>query len=124
MAAEKNLDNKVLQYLESVGGWKLKYWGGSRYTKSGIPDILACVKGHFFGIEDKAKTGKPSLLQIVNLQKIRKAQGFGILLYPDQFDNFKRFIEELREDDILTEWQCEWYFSNIDLQNYWYKKLS
>ena len=123
MAREKTLDKKVMSFIKTQGGWCLKYWGGAKYTKNGIPDILACVNGHFFGIEDKATTGKPTLLQIKNLEWIRKANGFGILLYPSDFNNFTRFIKELRSDDILTTWQCEWYFKNIDLQNDWKEKL-
>ena len=92
MAAEKNLDNKVLSFLKSKNCWCIKYWSGARYTKAGVPDILACVDGQFFAIEDKAKNGKPTLLQIVTLKKIRLAFGFGILLYPDEFENFKRFL--------------------------------
>jgi hypothetical protein len=123
MAEEKQLDNKVLDYLDEIGAWGIKYWAGAKYTKKGIPDILACVNGHFFGIEDKAETGKPKLLQLKNLEWMQRAGGFGILLYPNEFDNFKRFLNELRSDDILTDWQCKWYLSNIKLQTKWKEKL-
>jgi hypothetical protein len=98
-------------------------WAGAKYTKSGIPDILACVDGQFIAIEDKAKNGKPTLLQLVNLKKIRFSFGFGILLYPDDFENFKRFVLEMFENDDLTEWQSKWYNKNIMLQREWMKKL-
>ena len=42
MAAEKNFENKIKGFLKDHGCWFLKYWGGAAYTKSGIPDILAC----------------------------------------------------------------------------------
>ena len=123
MAREKILDNNVISYIKDQGGWCLKYWGGSKFTKNGIPDILACIDGQFFAIEDKAEHGKPSLLQIKTLKKIRKAYGFGILLYPNDFENFKRFVAEILDHEELTDWQKEWYQSNIDLQNKWEKKL-
>lgn len=66
-------------------------------TKSGIPDILACVNGYFVAIEVKAQNGKPSDLQLYNVEKIREAGGIAIILYPDGFDEFKKLILELIE---------------------------
>ena len=81
MAAEKNFENKVKAFLKDTGAWLLKYWGGAAYTKSGIPDLLVCSDGCFLGVEVKAPNGEPSLLQLVNLKKIRESGGYGILLY-------------------------------------------
>lgn len=67
MAAEKNFETKIKKFLETKSAWFLKYWGGAAYTKSGIPDLLVCLNGHFLGIEVKAANGKPSPLQIHNL---------------------------------------------------------
>lgn len=121
MSREKKLDNAVLEFIESQGGWSIKYWAGARYTKKGIPDILACIDGYFFGIEDKASGGKPTMLQLKNLEWIDAAGGFGILLYPDQFENFKRFINYGLNN--LNAWQEEWYVENIALQYEWREKL-
>lgn len=116
MSKEKALDNKVLNYLNEIGAWGIKYWAGAKYTKKGIPDILVCIKGHFFGIEDKKEDGKPTLLQLKNLEWIRNAGGYGILLYPDDFENFKNFVER----DFA---ETTWYKKNIELQNNWQIKL-
>ena len=93
MGSEKNFENKIKKFLEEKTCWFLKYWGGAAYTKSGIPDILACCNGKFLGIEVKAKNGKASELQLYNLKKIDEAGGYGILLYPDDFETFKTMIE-------------------------------
>lgn len=69
----------------------------NRMTKSGIPDILACVNGHFVAIEVKAQNGKPSDLQLYNVKKIREAGGVAIILYPDGFDEFKKLIGKLKK---------------------------
>lgn len=98
MAQEKTFENKIKKYLESNDAWFIKYWAGAQYTKSGIPDILACVNGHFVGIEVKAQDGKPSDLQLLNVQKINDAGGFAFVLYPSRFDDFKRFIDDLNRD--------------------------
>lgn len=116
MEREKKLDNNVLDFIESIGGWSIKYWAGSRYTKSGIPDIIACINGYFFGIEDKSKNGRPTLLQLRNLEKIRDAGGYGILLYPAHFDNFKEFAKNPQKNN-------SWYVQNIEFQGRWKKRL-
>ena len=100
MAAEKNFEERVKKFLKSEGCWFLKYWGGAAYTKAGIPDLLVCCKGRFLGVEIKAPNGKPSELQIYNLKKIDEAGGFAILLYPNQFELFKNFINCIICDDM------------------------
>lgn len=107
MAAEKSFENKIKKYLESRGCWLVKYFA-NRMTKSGVPDILACVNGRFVGIEVKATNGHPSELQIWNRDKIREAGGFAIIIYPDQFEDFKVLID-LMESNMITD-ACELQF--------------
>lgn len=109
MAAEKNFENKVKTYLKNYGCWFLKYWGGASYTKSGIPDLLVSSDGCFLGIEVKADKGEPSLLQLYNLRKIRESGGYGILLYPKDFEQFKKFNENKSKLNA-------WYLGNIEEQ--------
>lgn len=99
MASEKNFENRIKDFLKEQGCWFVKYWGGGEFTKAGIPDILCCCDGHFLGIEVKATNGKPSALQLYNLKKIDEAGGFGILLYPKDFDSFKFFVKLLSQGD-------------------------
>ena len=100
MAAEKTFENQIKNFLKTKCCWYLKYWGGAEYTKSGIPDLLVCCNGYFIGIEVKAPKGRPSPLQIYNLCKIDKSNGYAVLLYPKDFELFKKFIECLIENDI------------------------
>ena len=116
MREEKSLDNKVLDHLEKIGAWSIKYWAGAKFTKSGVPDILACIDGIFYGIEDKASNGRPTMLQLKNLEWIRQAGGYGILLYPHDFENFVQFIKNPNN-------MYEWYVENIALQAEWQEKL-
>lgn len=96
MAAEKIFENKIKKYLKEQGCWFIKYWAGAAFTKEGIPDILCCCNGKFLGIEVKAPKGKPSDLQLYNLKKIDEAGGFGILLYPKDFEKFKELISDIK----------------------------
>lgn len=96
MAAEKNFENKIKQFLKNNGCWFVKYFA-NRMTKSGVPDILACVGGFFVAIEVKASGGHPSDLQIWNRDKIREAGGIAIILYPEQWEDFKLLITDLQD---------------------------
>ena len=96
MAGEKNFENKIKKFLKENGCWHVKYFA-NRNTRAGVPDLLACVNGYFVAIEVKAENGKPSELQLWNVEQIRKAGGIAIVLYPDQFDQFKSLIEFLKE---------------------------
>lgn len=95
MAAEKLFENKVKAFLKSQGCWFVKYWGGGQFTKAGIPDILACCKGKFIALEIKAPTGKPSELQLYNVEKIKEAGGIAMVLYPKDFEKFKELVKNL-----------------------------
>lgn len=114
MAAEKDFENKVKDFLQSEGiypsgfpenkmtrpsyGWYVKIWGGG-YQSSGIPDMIINVRGHFVGAELKGETGRPSELQKLNLTRIRESEGFGFVLYPSAFNEFKEFIRNLKHDE-------------------------
>lgn len=95
MAAEKNFENRLKKFLESEGCWFVKFFANA-YTKSGIPDILCCCNGYFVAVEVKAPNGKPSELQKYNIQKINDSGGYGVILYPDQFDDFNHMIQALK----------------------------
>ena len=94
MAAEKTFENKVKKYIEEQDGWQVKFFA-NRMTKTGIPDILACINGYFVAIEVKAQNGKPSELQKHHIKKINDARGYAIILYPDQYEEFKQLVKRL-----------------------------
>ncbi len=128
MAAEKNFENKVKKYLLESGCWILKYWGGASYTKSGIPDLLVCCSGMFIGIELKSPSGKPTELQIYNLRKIDEAGGYGILLYPKDFDLFRQMVDNLIMMEKYRMHQAQDHTAGYDhfrqIRKEWEEKLS
>lgn len=103
MASEKNFENKIKKYLKDNGAWFIKYWAGAQFTKSGVPDILACIDGYFIAIEVKAQNGKPSELQLYNIREIRKAGGFAWVVYPSGFNKLKVQIDGIRIDNFNKE---------------------
>jgi len=94
---EKQFENKVKNFLKENNCWYVKYWGGSHFTRAGIPDLLCCIGGKFVALELKSDTGKPTELQKWNLRKIRESGGLGMVLYPDQFEEFQIITYELLE---------------------------
>lgn len=94
MAAEKTFENQIKKYLTEYGIWHVKYFANG-FTKSGIPDILACCNGHFLAIEVKAENGKPSELQLYHIEKIKQSGGHAVIVKPSQFEDLKKLIEEL-----------------------------
>ena len=101
MAAEKNYENKIKNHIVNSGGWQVKFFA-NQMTKSGIPDILACVNGYFLAIEVKAQNGRPSELQKYQVAKINSSGGYAIILYPDQFAEFKQLVKCLNGRELRT----------------------
>lgn len=101
MTPEKTFENKVKAFLKEQGCWFVKYWSGNaqngrKFTKDGIPDLLVCIQGSFMAIELKAENGKPTELQLWNIEQIKKAGGYAFVLYPYQFEEFKRLIKSIK----------------------------
>ena len=92
MKSEKTFENKVKLYLKQKGAYFIKTHG-DRFSKVGVPDLIVCYKGLFIGIELKAPNGKPSELQLYNLREIEKSGGISYLLYPKDFEKFKKDLE-------------------------------
>ena len=99
MAGEKLFENKIKKFLKERGCWYVKYFA-NRNTRSGVPDILACVNGHFVAIEVKAENGKPTELQKWNLKKIDECGGFAMLLYPNEWNYFTATIDALLQEEV------------------------
>lgn len=73
---ESRLSRKVQQALRAEGAFCFKVWG-SEYMMAGLPDVIGCYKGLFFGFETKLpeKRGNTSPIQERIMHKIRIAGG-------------------------------------------------
>jgi Holliday junction resolvase len=65
------------------------------YGKSGVPDIIGCYRGCFFGIECKAGTNKPTPLQEKNLREIRDAGGVAFVINEDNIGEVVEWMKGL-----------------------------
>jgi len=77
---ESDVQRKIIKYLESQGCYTVKVQVAS---KAGVPDIIGCYEGVFFGIEVKTpdKASNVSKLQEYNLDQIRVASGQAIVAW-------------------------------------------
>ena len=71
---EGKVKRVVTKQLKELGAYYFFPMTGG-YGKSGVPDIIACYNGLFFGIECKAGKNKPTTLQEKNLRDIKEAGG-------------------------------------------------
>ena len=79
---ESTFQNRIIRKLKKKPEcWYVKIWAGG-FQKAGIPDLLICYKGHFIAVELKNEVGKPSELQLVNIDLISKAGGSAFILSP------------------------------------------
>lgn len=97
MAQEKTFENKIKKYLKDKGCYCIKFFANS-FTKAGVPDLIACVNGYSVWIEVKAQNGRPSELQLHNVEQIRKAGGFAYVVYPSGWKKLKDIIDGLLID--------------------------
>jgi len=93
---EAQFQRQVIRFFQEQSIWFVKYWGGGRFTRAGIPDIICCVNGYFVAVELKTDKGRVSELQQYNIDRIRESGGVAIVLRPDGFEDFKKFIKEVK----------------------------
>ena len=82
MTPEAKVKKKCVAYLKSIGAYYFFPATGG-YGKSGVPDIVGCHKGRFFGIECKAGNNKPTELQKHQLKLIADAGGIAMVVNED-----------------------------------------
>ena len=93
---EKQVENQIKKWLEQHNYWYFKVHGGA-FQKTGVPDIIACVKGKFVAIEVKRSNGGiVSELQKAQIKKIKACGGVvGVARSLDEF------IQILKDSELL-----------------------
>ena len=77
---ERKIVKAIMAYLKTVPGcfcWKEH---GGMFGTAGVPDIIACIGGRFYGFEVKTDTGKPTKLQETVMRKINAAGGTALVV--------------------------------------------
>ena len=71
---ERRVKDKCVKVLRRLGAYYF-FPAASPYGRRGIPDLIACYRGKFIGIECKAGRNKATKLQVIELDKIETAGG-------------------------------------------------
>ena len=79
MTPEAKVKKKVVDVIKKYGAYYFFPATGG-YGRSGVPDIVCCYRGVFIAIECKAGNNKPTPLQEAEMDKIKKAQGFVLVV--------------------------------------------
>lgn len=90
MQREARFRRHVLQYLNREPD--VFAWPG--VGRPGIPDVVGCVRGLFFGFELKTPTGRTSKIQRLVHRLLQRAGGRVVVAR--SVDEVRRVIESLR----------------------------
>ena len=93
MTPEATVKKQVMKELEKMGAYFFYPVTGG-YGKSGVPDIVGCYMGKFFGIEVKSGNNKPTMLQVKNLREIREAGGIALVINEQNVGSTATYIEQ------------------------------
>jgi Holliday junction resolvase len=93
MTPEAKIKKKVKQVLDDLGCYHFSPQTGG-YGKSGVPDIIACLKSRFIAIECKAGKNTPTALQKHNLDLIKGAGGLAFVVNEGNIEELLTLIKE------------------------------
>lgn len=78
MTPEAELKRDIKRYLDGIGAYWCMIKGGA-HSKPGDPDMVACVRGRFVGIEAKTYEGVQSPIQRLRQEQMESSGGMYIL---------------------------------------------
>jgi hypothetical protein len=90
---ESKVKKKVVAILKELNAYYFHTVTGG-YGMSGVPDIVGCHNGRFFGIECKAGKGKPTALQQKNLDAIKAMGGIALLINETNIETVRHALGE------------------------------
>ena len=107
MTPEAKVKNVVVKQLRNLGAYYF-YPVTSGYRRSGVPDIVGCYKGKFFGIECKAGKNVPTDLQRINLEDIDKQGGIALVVNEKNMHSVQDLLGPSDVNDKQLEFDFEY----------------
>ena len=92
MTPEAKVKKKIKETLDSMGAYFIQPIG-TGFGSNGAPDIIACYKGFYIGIEAKAGKGKTTALQEFNLTRIKAMGGLALVINETNVSQLRELIE-------------------------------
>jgi len=93
---ESKVKKQVVEILKREGVYYFYPVTGG-FGRSGIPDIICCLNGRFFGIECKAGTNKPTALQEAEMARIRLAGGKTLVVNETNLNDVKELVAWIKK---------------------------
>jgi hypothetical protein len=89
---EKSIQKKIMKWLEKFGCTVVKYPAG-RFGRTGVSDLIACVRGRYFAIEVKRPGNEPTPIQANFLEKVRVSGG--LAMFATSVEDVKGYLRGL-----------------------------
>jgi Holliday junction resolvase len=93
---EKKVKDKIVRILKEEGVYYF-FPATHGFGRSGVPDIVCCVNGHFLAIECKAGKNKPTALQVVEIEAIRRNNGTAVVANEENWDMMRELVRKWKE---------------------------
>ena len=94
---EKKVKDKVVKLLKANEVYYF-FPNTHGFGRSGVPDIICCVRGKFLGIECKAGDNKPTALQEKEMQSIRDAGGKTLVVNENNISAVESIVKEMSNE--------------------------
>ena len=92
---ESKVKKRVREMLDKLGIYHFMP-PANGFGRAGIPDIIACMDGHFIAIECKAGKGTTTALQDRELNRIHNAGGTTYIARETNIDELQQLLGEKR----------------------------
>ena len=92
---------KITKTLQEMGIWYFMP-PANGYGRAGIPDFIGCMNGLLIAIEAKAGKNKPTALQLREIDRIKAAGGYAIVVNEENVDDLKTLL--------LKQMRNEWIY--------------
>lgn len=92
---ESKVKKRVREMLDTLGIYHFMP-PANGFGRAGIPDIIACMDGHFIAIECKAGKGTTTALQDRELERIQNAGGTTYIARETNIDELQHLLREKR----------------------------
>jgi len=89
--SEKQIENQIKNYLDSIGAWHIKTHG-NMFSRAGTPDLIASINSKFVAIEVKKPGGVVSALQRAHINLIRQSGGVAFVVY--SLEETKKYLKK------------------------------
>jgi hypothetical protein len=90
---EAKVKQKCIETIKKYGAYYFMP-PANGYGRGGIPDIVGCFRGYFFGVECKAGYNKTTPIQDRELAAIQQARGAAFVIREDTVDLLEQWLLE------------------------------